>query len=89
MIKVVGIKPENNYHILIKFNNGQSGVVNFKSIFENDTREIGRSLLDKKMFQTMKINLNTICGDNDVDFAPDFLLKNCLSMGTLIKQRRR
>jgi len=28
-----------------------------------------------ELFKTLKINLNTLCWDNGVDFAPDFLLK--------------
>jgi hypothetical protein len=26
-----------------------------------------------KLFKTVKANLNTLCWDNDADFAPDYL----------------
>jgi hypothetical protein len=29
--------------------------------------------LNKDLFKTVKVNLNTLCWDNDVDFAPDYL----------------
>jgi hypothetical protein len=77
MIKVTDIKPQDNYNVFVQFDNGQSGVIDFKHILENDHRDIIRSLLDKNMFQTMKIDMNTICWDNNADFAPDFLLENC------------
>ena len=75
MVWVINAKLKGGYKVFIQFNDGQSGVVDFKSILENDHRQIIRSLLDKKLFQTIRVDkeLDTICWDNDVDFAPEYL----------------
>jgi len=75
MVWVINAELKGGYKVFIQFNDGQSGVVDFKNILENDHRKIIRSLLDKKLFQTMRVDkeLDTICWDNDVDFAPEYL----------------
>ena len=42
-------------------------------ILEKDHRKIIRDLLNIELFKTLKVNLNTICWENEVDFAPDYL----------------
>lgn len=76
MLWVINAELRNEYKVFIKFNNGHSGIVDFKSILENDHREIIRSLLDKKLFQTMKVDFDTVCWNNGVDFAPEYLYEN-------------
>ena len=73
MIHVINAELKNDYNVYIEFNNGKKGVINFKDIFENDHREVIKELLNKDLFKTLKINLNTLCWDNEVDFAPDYL----------------
>ena len=73
MIKVVSAEFENDYKICVEFNNGIKGTIDFRKILEEDHREIIRELLDKELFKTVKVNLNTLCWENEVDFAPDYL----------------
>jgi hypothetical protein len=73
MIQVINAELQNDYRICVEFNNGTKGIIDFKKILEEDHREIIRELLDKELFKTVKVNLNTLCWDNDVDFAPDYL----------------
>ena len=73
MIRVINAELKNDYEICIEFNNGIKGIIDFKKILEEDHREIIRELLDKELFKTVKVNLNTLCWDNEVDFAPDYL----------------
>jgi len=73
MIHVINAELKNDYNVYIEFNNGNKGTINFKDILENDNREIFRELLNKELFKTLKVNLNTLCWDNEVDFAPDYL----------------
>ena len=73
MIHVINAELRDDYKISIEFNNGEKGMIDFKKILEEDHREIVRKLLDKDLFKTVKINLNTLCWDNDVDFAPEYL----------------
>ena len=73
MIKIVNAELKNDYKIYVEFNNGIKGIINFKKILEEDHREIIKELLNKELFKTVKVNLNTLCWDNEVDFAPDYL----------------
>jgi len=73
MIKVINAEIKNDYVICVEFNDGKNGTIDFKKILEEDHREIIRELLDKELFKTVKVNLNTLCWDNEVDFAPDYL----------------
>jgi len=73
MIHVVNAELENDYRIFVEFNNGTKGTIDFKKILEEDHREIIRELLDKNLFKTAKVNLNTLCWENGVDFAPEYL----------------
>ena len=73
MKHIVHAELKENYKIFVEFNNGSKGTIDFQKILEEDHREIIRELLDKELFKTVKINLNTLCWDNEVDFAPEFL----------------
>jgi len=73
MVKVIKAELKNDYRVYVEFNDGTNGIIDFKQILENDHRAIIRELLDKDLFKTVKVNLNTLCWDNDVDFAPDYL----------------
>ena len=73
MVHVTNAELQNDYKICIEFNNGTKGIIDFKKIFEEDHREIIRELLNMDLFKTVKVNLNTLCWDNEVDFAPDYL----------------
>ena len=73
MKHIIHAELKGNYKIFVEFNNGTKGTIDFQKILEEDHREIIRELLDKELFKTVKINLNTLCWDNEVDFAPEFL----------------
>jgi len=73
MIHVLDAELINEYKVCVEFNNGKKGTIDFKKILEEDHREIIRDLLNKDLFNTVKVNLNTLCWDNEVDFAPEFL----------------
>jgi len=73
MIHVIKAELKDGYKINVEFNNGKMGIIDFKEILENDHREIIKELLDKKIFKTVKVKLNTLCWDNEVDFSPDYL----------------
>ena len=75
MIQVVSAELLGAYEVQVEFNNGTKGIIDFKGILENDHREIIRDLLDMELFKTLRVGLNTICWDNEVDFAPDYLYK--------------
>ncbi|MDR1834823.1 MAG: DUF2442 domain-containing protein [Fusobacteriaceae bacterium] len=73
MLSVVNVSRQKDYKVLVKFNDGKSGVIDFKEILEHDHRNIIRELLNLNMFKTVKIQYDTLTWDNGVDFAPEYL----------------
>jgi len=73
MVWVVKFELKEEYKVFVEFNDGLSGVINFKDKLENDHRQIIRDLLDLELFKTVKLGLDTLCWDNGVDFAPEYL----------------
>ncbi len=70
---VIKIELLKNYEIYIEFNDGLKGVIDFKKKITTDHRDIIRELIDKKIFNTIKLDRHTLCWDNGVDFAPEYL----------------
>ena len=79
MVRVINARLMNEYKIHIEFNNGTNGILDFKKIFEEDHREIVKDLLNEELFKTVKVYLNTLCWENEVDFAPDYLYEQIIN----------
>ena len=73
MVWVVNAELQSDYKVFVEFNDGASGIIDFEEKLNNDHRQIIRDLLDIKKFQTVKVELDTLCWDNGVDFAPEYL----------------
>jgi hypothetical protein len=73
MLGVTKVIVQGDYTVYIEFNDGQDGIINFKEELEKDHREIIRELLDLEKFNTVKLGYHTLCWDNGVDFAPEYL----------------
>jgi len=73
MLEVTKVMLQGDYTVYVEFNDGYSGVICFKSELEKDHREIIRELLDLDKFKTVKLGYHTLCWDNGVDFAPEYL----------------
>jgi hypothetical protein len=76
MIWVTKAELKDNYKIAIDFNDGWKGTIDFKPILERDNREIMKELLDRRNFEKMTVAMDTVCWENGVDFAPEFLYAN-------------
>jgi hypothetical protein len=73
MIWVVSSELKEDYKVYIEFNDGTVGIIDFYDKIKNDHRQIVRELLDLENFRTVKTEFDTICWDNGVDFAPEYL----------------
>jgi hypothetical protein len=62
-----------DYRIYIEFNDGLSGIIDFKNKITTDRREIIRELVDKNKFKKIRVERHTLCWENGVDFAPEYL----------------
>jgi hypothetical protein len=79
IISVINAELRDDYEVYVEFDNGAKGVIDFKKILEDERSQLMRDLLNKELFKTMKINLDTLCWDNDVDFAPDYLYEQVMA----------
>ena len=73
MVWVTNAKYISKYSILISFNDGTEGVVDFQSILEKDNRAVLKELMDLNLFRDFSLALDTISWSNGADFAPEFL----------------
>jgi hypothetical protein len=73
MVWVVGAELRDAYKVFVEFNDGTIGVIDFEEKLRTDRRQIMRYLLDLDTFKTVKVDLDTLCWDNGVDFAPEYL----------------
>jgi len=70
---VIKAELRENYKIYIEFNDGLKGIIDFKNKIMTDHREIIRELIDTDKFKAIKIERHTLCWENGVDFAPEYL----------------
>ena len=78
MLGVTKVTLQGDYTVYVEFNDGLSGVICFKDELEKDHREIIRELLDLEKFNTVKLGYHTLCWDNGVDFAPEYLYEQVI-----------
>ncbi|MDR0527821.1 MAG: DUF2442 domain-containing protein [Spirochaetaceae bacterium] len=62
-----------DYRIYVEFNDGLNGIIDFKDKINTDHREIIRELVDKNKFNKIRVERHTVCWENGVDFAPEYL----------------
>ena len=79
MLGVTKVLLKDNYNVYIEFNDGQKGIINFEDELKKDHREIIRELLDLEKFGTVKLGYHTLCWDNGVDFAPEYLYEQVIA----------
>jgi hypothetical protein len=70
---VIKAELREDYRVYIEFNDGLGGVIDFKDKINTDRREIIRELADKNKFNKIKVERHTLCWENGVDFAPEYL----------------
>jgi hypothetical protein len=81
MVWVIRAELKNDYKIFIEFNDGIKGIIDFKEKLSNDHRQIIRDLLDYNKFKTVKVDMDTLCWDNGVDYAPEYLYEEIMENG--------
>lgn len=73
LLNVMEAKYIQNYLVYLRFNDGYEATVDLETTLFNEKRHIFKPLLDKDYFKNFSIRLNTICWENEADFAPEFL----------------
>ena len=73
MLEVTKFTLQGDYIVYVEFNDGYNGVIDFKEELKKDHREIIQELLDMKLFNTVKLDYDTLCWGNGLDFASEYL----------------
>jgi hypothetical protein len=73
MVWVVGAELREEYNVLVEFNDGVKGIINFKEVLAHEPLEFFKKLLDPEVFKTVHVDIDTLCWDNGLDFAPEYL----------------
>ena len=73
MIWVINAEWIGDYRVFLEFSDGVDGIIDFREKLSFDHRQIVRDLLDIEKFKTVKVDYDTLCWDNGVDFAPEYL----------------
>ena len=68
MVKVIFVKPENNYMLNIKLSNGKSEIFNVKPYLN---KGIFKELKNQKYFELVKIAFGGIVWPHEQDFSAD------------------
>lgn len=69
-LAVKEVKPQDNYHLLLTFENGEKRQFDVKPYLHLG---IFQELKDEKMFKTVRTSFDTIEWENEADFDPEFL----------------
>ena len=73
LLEVTSAKYIQDYQVYLNFNDGCETTVDLGTTLVNEKRKIFRPMLDKNYFKNFSVRLNTICWENEADFAPEFL----------------
>jgi len=73
LLEVVSAKYDGMYRIILKFNDGYEAAVDLKNVLSDERRSVFQPLKNQDYFKTFSLKLNTVCWDNEADFAPEFL----------------
>lgn len=68
-----------DYVLKVTFNNDDVRIVDLESTIFNDPLPVFVPLRNKDFFKQFEIKLNTICWNNDLDLAPEFLYETGVS----------
>ena len=73
-LKVVGVRPLEDFKLWIRFNTGEAKILDFKSLL-NMPAFI--PLADENVFKSVYIDYGvTVWNDGDIDISPEVLYKN-------------
>lgn len=73
LLEVISAEYLKEYKLSCVFNDGYTATVDLEAAIFNDHRPIFAPLKQQACFKTFTICWNTICWDNEADFAPEFL----------------
>jgi hypothetical protein len=70
---IFNINNKGDFKVYVEFNDGFKGIIDFMELLAQEHSEWVRELLDPALFNTIRLEFFTLCWDNDMDFAPEYL----------------
>jgi len=77
MLEVASAEYVDGYRVRLRFNNGETGVVDLKDSLWGPMFEPLRDVDAFKRFKVSQV-LHTLCWENDADLAPEFLYEKMI-----------
>ena len=74
--RVLNVTPNDNYELLIVFDNGEQRKFDAKQLFGIKAFEPLKSL---PFFKTVRVEFGTVSWGNDIDYCPDTLYMQSIS----------
>ena len=75
MLNVINAKYLKDYKILVEFDNNIKKEIDFSEYLKNEKRPVFNYMKNLANFQQFQIMNNTVCWNNDIDIAPEFLME--------------
>ena len=73
LLEVVSANYLGAYKVFLTFNNGYKAALDLEETILHEKRMIFRPLRQQEYFRNFTVKFNTICWENEADFAPEFL----------------
>lgn len=83
ILKVVGVRPLDDYKLWLRFNNGEIRIFDFKPHLDSPAFS---PLKDKELFKAVYIDYGvTVWNDGDIDIAPEYLYEYANHAGSVLR----
>ena len=70
LIDVIDVKPQNDFLLLLEFENGEKKEFDCKTLFD---KKPFHKLQDKYFFNRAKVSFGTVAWSDEIDIAPETL----------------
>ena len=76
-MKVISVKPLDNYRILLTFSNNEMRIKDMKPYLNNG---VFKKLKNKTFFNSVHISFDTISWDEEIDLCPETLYETSIPL---------
>jgi hypothetical protein len=86
MLSIINANYQNDYKILLQFNDNKKGIVDLKDFILNAKIKPFKELQSIEKFKKFKVDY-TLKWDNDLDLAPEYLYFKAFENDTKLKRK--
>ncbi|MDR2206851.1 MAG: DUF2442 domain-containing protein [Flavobacteriaceae bacterium] len=78
-IGITSVVPQDNYILLLTFENGEQRCLDMKPYLH---RGVFKELVNKAMFNTVRVSYDTVAWKNEIDLAPEILYEKSVPVNS-------